>query len=101
MEQHISRNQQTVRLIVKADAGGRMARREENQQAVVSNVHGGAIFEVDQVALVIFERYTPLFTGYRCIVEDYFFAGMNLKFQVVRFSNDFVAKNMIEVAMGI
>src|SRR5688572_21415687 len=101
LEKNISTDHKALLTTVEANTPWRMARCFENFHGIITYFNNRILINENKFSLIIIKGQSPLDSRHRCEGQQLLFFWMKMRDQSERFSDKFVTKNVIEMAVGI
>jgi hypothetical protein len=101
LKQHIAPHYKTIGCAIKTDAAGAMAGGKQYLQFIFAQLNRIAIFQIDKCAGVNIKGHIVHQAAHACIFKYFFFRGVEMGLQVVGVRHKLVAKNMVQMPVGV
>ncbi len=100
-KKYISGNHETLFFCMEGQAGRRMSGRKQQAKFILIQEQRDFGIKIMNGTGVVVKRQIPHESAGGCIVQDRPLTRMNMEFQPIGFVNKPVAKNMVQMTMGI
>lgn len=100
-EKDISADEESVCRAVKTDTARGMAGCKKNFEFIFPECDLFSGFEINQRSVIVVKRQLPHLARLRCEIEQLFFKRMQVQVQSPCLMHEFIAENVVEMAVGI